>query len=260
MMRNSGIGFTLDLPYLMNFYDYLIALLFLVIALLYASIGHAGASGYLAVMGWLGVTSATMRPTALVLNAIVASLATWNFWRAGWCRWKLFWPFACTSIPAAWLGGRIALPEIYYKPLVGVVLVYASWQLAQSAKQDGVLTQPPSLIIAITTGAFLGFLSGITGVGGGIFLSPVLVLAAWATVREASGVAAPFILVNSLAGLMGQYSANLSLSPALPLWIIAVTTGGAIGSWLGSRRLPPAVVRKILMIVLISAGLKMIFA
>lgn len=237
----------------------LISLLFLAIAFLYSSVGHAGASGYLGVMGLMATTPSVMRPTALILNALVAFVGTWNFWRSGWFRWRLFWPFACASIPAAWLGGAITLPDAYYTPLVGTVLIYVAMQLGLPRMEDSSTTHPPSVPVALITGMLLGFLSGLTGVGGGVFLSPLLVLARWSTVREASGVAAPFILVNSLAGLMGHYSPNLTLPPAVPFWIVAVFIGGATGSWLGSQRFSPLIVRRLLMVVLASAGTKMLW-
>ena len=240
--------------------DLILALLFALTALLYSSVGHAGASGYLAAMALFDMTPAQMKPTALVLNALVAAIGTWNFWRGGWFRWRLFWPFAATSIPAALIGGAITLPDVYYRPLVGAVLVYSALRLLISARQEANGPQPPSIFVALAAGAVLGLLSGLTGVGGGIFLSPLIVLAGWGTVREASGVAAPFILVNSLAGLAGRGLTAGALPAAIPLWLVAVLAGGALGSWLGSRRLPLLAIRRLLAVVLLLAGGKMLVA
>jgi len=244
----------------MTAHDLLLGLLLLLTALLYSSVGHAGASGYLAAMALFDMAPAQMKPTALVLNALVAAIGTWNFWRGGWFRWRLFWPFALTSIPAALIGGAITLPDVLYRPLVGAVLVYSALRLLMSPSPAQSEPRPPSIAIAIVAGAVLGLLSGLTGVGGGIFLSPLIVLAGWGTVREASGVAAPFILVNSLAGLAGRGVALSTLPAALPWWLLMVLAGGALGSWAGSRRLPTLAIRRLLAIVLLLAGGKMLLA
>jgi uncharacterized membrane protein YfcA len=244
----------------MSAHDVLLGLLFLLTALLYSSVGHAGASGYLAAMALFDVAPAQMKPIALVLNVCVAAVGTWNFWRGGWFRWRLFWPFAVTSIPAALIGGAVTLPDLYYRPLVGAVLVYSSIRLFLPTVPGNVAPRAPSIPIALIAGALLGLLSGLTGVGGGIFLSPLLVLAGWANVREASGVAAPFILVNSVAGLIGHGLTVATLPAATPLWLLSVLIGGAVGSWFGSRRLPLLSIRRLLALVLLLAGGKMLLA
>jgi uncharacterized membrane protein YfcA len=244
----------------MSQHDLLLGLLFLLTALLYSSVGHAGASGYLAAMALFDMAPAQMKPTALVLNALVAAIGTWNFWRGGWFRWRLFWPFAVTSIPAALVGGAITLPDVYYRPLVGAVLVYSAIRLMMPPSQMQSDPQPPAIATAVVSGAVLGLLSGLTGVGGGIFLSPLIVLAGWGSVREASGVAAPFILVNSLAGLAGRGLVTAALPAAIPAWLLLVLVGGAIGSWAGSRRLPMQAIRRLLALVLLLAGGKMLLA
>lgn len=244
----------------MTQHDLLLGLLFLLTALLYSSVGHAGASGYLAAMALFDMAPAQMKPTALVLNACVALIGTWNFWRGGWFRWRLFWPFAVTSIPAALIGGAITLPDIYYRPLVGAVLVYSAVRLLLPAARTEAAPKPPSVPVALVAGALLGLLSGLTGVGGGIFLSPLIVLAGWGTVREASGVAAPFILVNSVAGLAGRGLVVATLPATILAWLLMVLVGGAIGSWAGSRRLPTLAIRRLLAVVLLLAGGKMLLA
>jgi len=240
--------------------DLILAVMLALTALLYSSVGHAGASGYLAAMALFDMAPAQMKPTALVLNAVVSATATWNFWRAGWFRWRLFWPFAVASIPFAYLGGAITLPDVYYRPLVGAVLAYSAVRLLMNPTPAQTDPKPPTVPLAVAAGAILGLLSGLTGVGGGIFLSPLIVLAGWGTVREASGVAAPFILVNSLAGLLGRGLSAAGLPAAVPFWLAAVFVGGAIGSWLGARRLPLLSIRRLLAIVLLLAGGKMLLA
>lgn len=242
--------------------DLLIALCFLAASLLYSSVGHAGASGYLAVMALFGVAPEVMRPTALVLNILVALIASVKFYRAGCFSWRLFWPFALTSIPAAFVGGRLVLPTDAYRAVVGVVLLYAAWRMFRSARSKGPETAPapPPPGAALALGLGIGLLSGLTGVGGGIFLSPLLLIMGWARTREASGVAALFILVNSVAGLLGLASGVPALPAGIAAWAPAVILGGWIGAEFGSRRLPPPILRQLLAAVLLVAGLKLVFA
>lgn len=233
----------------------------LIAAFVYATVGHGGASAYLAVMALAGVAPQEMRPIALLLNVIVSAIATFKFHRAGHFRWRLFWPFAVVSIPMAFAGGTITLPGAAYKILVGVVLLYAGWQLWLSANAGDEFRQPrdPPLGLAMAIGAAMGLLAGLTGVGGGIFLSPLLLMLGWAGTKQTSAVAAPFILVNSLAGLAAGVATRAS---ALPdhVWILAlaVLAGGWAGAEYGSRRLTNPVVRRFLAVVLAVAGMKMV--
>ena len=233
----------------------------LVAALLYASVGHGGASAYLAVMALAAVAPAEMRPVALQLNVLVSAIATYKFWRAGHFRWPLFWPFALASVPAAALGGALVLPGLPYRLLVGAVLVYAAWQMCWSARA-GAEARPRRALrvpVAVAIGAGLGLLSGLTGVGGGIFLSPLLLLLGWAGTRETSAVAAPFIFVNSIAGLAPYAIAGGAVFPVMlaPLFA-AVLLGGWVGAEYGSRRLTNPLIRQLLAAVLGIAGGKMI--
>src|SRR3954471_3577189 len=233
----------------------------LVAAFAYASVGHGGASAYLAALALAGVAPAEMRPIALALNILVSAIGTWKFQRAGYFRWRLFWPFAIVSIPLAFLGGAIVLPGHTYKILVGVVLVYAAWQLWMSARLGDEISTPrePPLAWAMAVGAVLGLLSGLTGVGGGIFLSPLLLILGWAGTKQTSATSAPFILVNSIAGLAAGFTMK---SAALPsqIWILAaaVLVGGWFGAEYGSRRFANPVVRRVLAVVLALAGAKMV--
>lgn len=234
----------------------------LVAAFGYASVGHGGASAYLAAMALAGIAPQEMRPVALLLNILVSALATWKFWRAGHFRWRLFWPFAAVSIPFAYIGGAITLPGQAYKVLVGLVLLYAAWQLWHSVRageEMRELSEPP-LRWAMLIGAAMGLLAGLTGVGGGIFLSPLLLMLGWAGTKQTSAVAAPFILVNSIAGLAAIILAKSAPLPSY-VWILApaVIIGGWLGAEYGSRRFANPVVRRMLAIVLALAGAKMIW-
>ena len=233
----------------------------LVASFAYASVGHGGASAYIAALALAGVAPAEMRPIALVLNVLVSAIATYKFQRAGHFRWRLFWPFAAVSIPLAFVGGAIALPGHFYKMLVGIVLVYAAWQLWRSARIGDEMREvrEPPVARAMAIGGGLGFLSGLTGVGGGIFLSPVLLMLGWAGTKQTSAVAAPFILVNSIAGLAGAFSTTTTSLPAyVAVLAAAVLVGGWVGAEYGSRRFANPLVRRILAVVLAAAGAKMI--
>jgi hypothetical protein len=227
----------------------------------YASVGHGGASAYLAAMALAGVAPPEMRPIALLLNILVSCLATYKFYRAGHFRWRLFWPFAVVSIPLAYVGGAITLPGQAYKILVGVVLLYAAWQLWRSGRAGEEMrpVREPPLRWAMAIGAAMGLLAGLTGVGGGIFLSPLLLMLGWAGTKQTSAVAAPFILVNSIAGLAAVMIAKSAALPAY-VWILApaVIVGGWLGAEYGSRRFANPVVRRVLAVVLALAGAKMV--
>lgn len=244
---------------------FLLAALFFGTAILYSSVGHAGASGYLAGMALVGLPQAVMKPTALVLNLLVASVVTVRFHRAGLIEWRALAPFVLGSAPLAFVGGGISLPGDVYRVLVGLVLIMAAGRLLQTAIQAATeatasepRARPRHPLIAVAVGGVIGLLAGLTGTGGGIFLTPVLVLSGWVGVRAAAGMSAAFILINSAAGLAGNVASVQSVPAAVPLWGVAVLAGGFIGSELGSRRLGTPVMRGLLALVLLLAGLKLI--
>jgi uncharacterized protein len=228
-----------------------------VAAFLYASVGHGGASGYLAVMAFAGLSPATMKPAALALNIVVAGIGSWKYLRAGAFDWRVFWPFAVVSIPMAYVGGTLEIPGSVFKPLVGVALLFAAWRMVLSTRRTEVERRKLQLIPAFAAGAAIGLLSGLTGVGGGIFLSPLVLLLGWAGTRETSGIAALFILVNSVAALAGHGDVS-ALPQHFPLWMAVVAVLGWLGAEFGSRRFRLPVIRNLLAVVLALAGTKMI--
>ncbi len=228
-----------------------------VVAILYSSVGHGGASGYLAVMAFLAVAPEITRPTALVLNVFVASIAAFQFYRAGHFSWKLFLPFAAASVPFAFIGGMIQLPTTVYKIVLGVVLILAAVRLAWKFKVDAEIKEP-SIWLSLMIGAIMGLLSGLVGIGGGIFLTPVLLLMNWSETKKAAGISAMFILVNSIAGIAGNYAQVVKLPPNVWFWIAAAVVGGLIGSTLGSKRFDSITLRRVLAVVLLFAGVKLI--
>jgi uncharacterized protein len=236
----------------------LLAAAIFVVALLYSSVGHAGASGYIAVLTLFGFGVEVIRPTALTLNILVAAIGFIQWWRGGHFVWLLFWPFALLSVPAAFLGGWLHVPAHYLKILIGLVLWFSAWRLLYR-KEDPTDIVRPSRPTAIASGAGIGFLSGLTGTGGGIFLTPLMLFCRWAKVKEVAAVSSLFILVNSSSGLAGYVKSGRELPEfAWPLAVV-VAVGGFIGSRLGSQYLPARGIAMLLAVVLVIAGTKLVF-
>jgi uncharacterized protein len=231
----------------------------LVVAFLYSSVGHAGASGYIAVMSLFSLAPDVIKPTALALNILVASIASWQFWRAGHFSWRLFWPFAMLAIPMAFVGGYLTLPTHVFKIVAGVVLLFSAWRFLFHASDDSVRGEP-SRPVAISLGGFLGLLAGLTGTGGGIFLTPLLLLKRWAHAKSAAAVSALFILVNSISGLLGNLSSTKNFPPFAVGLAVAAVIGGTAGSYFGSQRIGASTIKRLLSVVLLIAGTKLILA
>lgn len=225
-------------------------------AALYSSVGHGGASGYLAAMALFGVSAALMKPSALVMNIAVSGLVFVRLWRAGFFDARLFWPFALGSIPLAFIGGAIPLHERAYQYLVAVALLVAAWRLLLTSHEPPT-REAPHLGMALPVGAGLGFVSGLTGVGGGIFLSPLLLFLRWANMRTTAAISAAFILVNSIAGMAGLVTTGATLPHGLPWMLLAALGGAIVGSELAVRRLAPVRLRQLLGVVLVIAAIKM---
>lgn len=229
------------------------------VSLLYSSVGQAGASGYIAALALFGFAPESIKPTALVLNVLVSVVVSWRFHHAGHLSWQLLWPFAVSSIPAALLGGYLTLPASVFNRLLGVLLIVAAVSLFFGRMSSAQTTSPPPLSLALLTGAGIGLLSGLTGVGGGVLITPVLLFCGWAEPRAAAALSAVFILVNSVAALAGCLSALPSVPAGLPLFGLAAIVGGAVGSQLGSVHLPATAIRRVLGVVLVLASVRLLF-
>jgi len=229
-------------------------------AFLFALAGHTGASAYLAIFGLAGMTTDVIKPTVLSLNVFVASVAMYKFARAGHFSWRLIWPFIVTSIPFSFLGGLITLPTPVYRILVAVVLIYASFRMLFDvpAKKETPQEFPP-IWLSLLLGAGIGFTAGLIGMGGGILLSPLLLLTNWAGPQLTAGTIAVFVLVNSISGLLGHWSVSMHLPPQLPIWGAVALVGGWIGAEIGSRRLSANFLRRMLGLILLGSGLRMFF-
>lgn len=241
----------------------MLSVAFLVTALIYAAVGQAGASGYIAIMGLAGFGPLAMKTTALSLNLLVAGIGTVLFLRAGRLSWRNVWPFAILGFPFSMLGGALHLPEGIYYPIVGVVLVLSALQIARTAisgkaaRSDAPVTPP--FVAALATGAIIGFVSGTTGTGGGVFLAPIILTMNWATARQTAATTAVYNLINSFAALIGAYAAWDHIPSSLPVWMVAVTAGGTIGAYFGSRYLSDRWLRGILSLLLLMSGIKLIW-
>ncbi len=238
--------------------------LLLIVSVLYASVGQAGGTGYIAVMGLMGFSPDTIKPTALSLNILVAAIGCFQFYRVGLLTWRVCYPFAILGVPFSVLGGATNLAPAIYQPVVGALLIFASAQTLyslRSAKQrDENAPKNPPFVVSLLTGGVIGFVAGVTGVGGGIFLAPLVLAFGWVGTRQASAVSASFNLLNSAAALAGAWTKIAALPAELPVWLVVVAIGAFIGSWFGSRHLSAPILRVILVALLFAAGSKMLIA
>ena len=240
----------------------LLTIAFLITALIYAAVGQAGASGYIAIMGLAGFGPLAMKTTALSLNLLVAAIGTVLFLRAGRLSWRNVWPFAILGFPFSMLSGALHLPERVYFPLVGMVLILSAFQMARTAlsgkKTGAETTVTPPFKAALATGAVIGFVSGTTGTGGGVFLAPIILTMNWGTARQTAATTAVYNLMNSFAALIGAFAAWDHIPSTLPAWLVAVAVGGTVGAYIGSRYLSDRWLRGILSILLLVSGIKLV--
>jgi uncharacterized protein len=236
----------------------LFLLLLFIVAFLYGSVGHGGASGYLAVMGLFHFAPVQMRSTALVMNIIVSFIAAIQYYGHTDFKRRLFFLLICGSIPAAFIGSTISIEAETYRRILGVIILVPAIRLiAFNPVQETIQKEAP-LLLSVLMGIIIGFLSGLIGIGGGILLSPLLIFFGWASVKETALISALFIFLNSLAGLAGMATLSINMNPDVYLWIAVVIAGGIAGSWLGSRKFPNVILKRILGIVMLIAGIKLI--
>ncbi len=239
---------------------FIFLILLAIVAFLYSSVGHGGASGYLAVMAMMGIAPVLMKSSALVMNLAVSLFSFVGFYRAGYFKFKLFWPFALASVPMALYGATIQLPDALYKKILAVcILISIGRLLYQFIKKDDEQPVPIPLWAGLASGGVIGLLSGMIGIGGGIILSPLMLLFRWATIKQTAAVSALFIFVNSVSGLIGLLSkGTLQLTPDLVYGVAATVIGGLFGSYFGSKRFDVPTLRYLLAISLTIAALKLI--
>lgn len=238
----------------------LLILLIACVAFAYAMVGHGGASGYLALMALAGISVAVMRPSALVLNLFVSAISFTQYARSGHFRWRSFWPFALLSIPAAWLGAQVVLDPLVYKRILAVCLLFAVARMFGLLGKGSEQIRPVPLVLAAIIGAVLGFVSGMIGIGGGVLLSPVLLLFNWADVKTTAATSALFIFVNSAAGLAGAMGNGETPGPHMLPWIGAAVIGGLLGGWIGAIKLDNLRLKQALGVVLLLASVKLMMA
>jgi hypothetical protein len=229
------------------------------IAFFYSSVGHGGASGYLALMALFGFAPDSIRSNALILNMMVSGIAYYSYYRAGFFRWRKIVPFLVGSIPAAYIGAHISINPTLYKMILGVFLLIAIFRMLFVRNAESTKIIDPPILIALGVGAALGLVSGMIGIGGGILLSPILILAGYASIKQASAASALFILLNSASGLAGLFRHHIEIQPNFIYWITAVMAAGFLGSAIGSNTFSESKLKLVLSIVLLTASMKLFF-
>ena len=236
----------------------LFALLMVVMAFLYSSVGHGGASGYLAVMSLFSLPISIMKPSALLLNLFVSGISFFFYYQKEHFKPKLFYPFAITSVPAAFIGGMIPLENSFYKIVLAVVLIFVAFRLFGFFTNKENEITPVNNWAALAIGFGIGMLSGMLGIGGGVILSPIILLLGWATIKETAAISSLFIFVNSMAGLLGYFISGKSI-PMDSFYLVPLTVfGGILGSYLGSRYFSNSVLKYVLASVILIASIKLI--
>ena len=233
-------------------------LLLFIVAFLYAAVGHGGASGYLALMAVFGMMPEIMKPTALLLNLFVSLSAFVLFYKEGHFKWIIFLPFALASIPFSFLGGMISLDASIYKKILGVLLLIPVVRLAAFPNKDYYDLKPSTLFLSLLIGACIGFLSGLIGIGGGIILSPVLLLLAWTNQKQTAAISALFIFVNSLSGLAGQLTKGINFQSEMFVLVGVAFAGGSVGAWFGARKFNQNILKYLLATVLLMTSVKLL--
>ncbi len=236
----------------------LIPFLLLLVAFLYASVGHGGASGYIAVLTLFSIPVQVYKPVVLAMNIIIAGIAFIQFYRAGYFKWKLAWPFLITSIPCAYAGSQFKTKDEVYNLLLGIALIFPIIRLLSNSPKEKKEMKPVHFPAAVIWGAVIGLVSGFLNIGGGIFLSPVIILLAYGHAKDAAAVSSLFIVCNSIAGLAAVQFTNEIFTTASYTWVAAAVAGGLLGAYFGSHKFALPTVRYILSGVLCIAAVKLI--
>ena len=240
--------------------DYFLTICIFVVALLYSAVGQGGGSGYVAVMALFALPAEEIRPTALILNIVVSGIAVYLFYRAGSFSWKVFLPLTILSLPFAFIGGLLTISPIVYGVVVGTALIVSAYYLFRQTKRGGKEIRPIPMRMSFAVGSSIGLVSGATGLGGGIFLSPLLLLKNWADARHVPGISAGFIFVNSISALSGYFTSVRSLPEYIWILVAVALLGGLINSHFGSHRAGNTVIIKIFAGILLIAGVRLILA
>lgn len=240
-------------------YELLFVIGLMLIAFFYSSVGHGGASGYLALMALFGFAPESIRYYALILNLVVSAIAFISYYRAGFFRWRQVVPFLVTSMPAAYIGATFSINPMAYKIILGIMLLIAVTRMLLIRNTENDATHDPPIFLALGIGLILGLVSGIIGIGGGILLSPILILAKYARIKEASAASAIFIFLNSASGLAGLTASQFNFQPDIIYWILGVMVAGLVGSAIGSRTISELNLKRVLSLVLIAASIKLFF-
>jgi len=231
----------------------------MLIAFVYSSVGHGGASGYVALMALFNFAPESIRYYALVLNLVVSAVAFISYFRAGFFKFRQVLPFLITSIPAAYVGAQFSINPTIYKIILGIMLIFAVVRMLMIRNNENDITHHPPFVLALGIGLVLGLVSGIIGIGGGILLSPVLILSKYAKIKEASAASALFIFLNSASGLAGLLTTQINFQPHVIYWISGVMVAGLMGSAMGSRTFSELNLKRVLSLVLIAASIKLFF-
>src|ERR1017187_3245656 len=235
-------------------------ILLFVVAFLYSSVGHGGARGYLALMTLFGVATELMKPAALLLNIFVSFVSFYQFYRGGYFKWKLFYPFALASVPMAFIGSLVAIDAVTYKRILGLLLIFAIPRLFGFAGKESAEQKEVNLYLALFIGALIGFLSGMIGIGGGIILSPLILFLSWGNMKQTAPVSALFIFVNSIAGMIGLLLKGNTIHQIIYEWLIIALLGGLLGAYYARKNFSNQLLKQLLGIVLIIASIKLLFA
>lgn len=238
--------------------NYVFLALLFIVAFLYASVGHGGASGYLALMALFGLTPALMKSSALILNIFVSFVSFYQYYRGGYFKWKLFLPFAVASIPMSFLGAFITIDALIYKKILAIVLIFPILRLFGLIGKESEFQKEINIGFALLIGAFIGLLSGMIGIGGGIILSPLILILHWANMKQTAAVSALFIFVNSIAGLIGLLSKGAVIDPVVYGWLLIAFIGGLLGAYYGRNKFSNVVLKRALAIVLVIASVKLL--